>query len=131
MLGLLGDLLGGLSGGLAGDRVLKKRGERLAKDGKVECGLRVLSGSHPRLPAGMWMHSTAQLSPGLITMGGIVVRIAELDATNPRRPTGKEVWSVSPQTAIVRVVASTGAVLEWAVLAERLPWALEQVRVAT
>ncbi|MDX2702660.1 hypothetical protein PV350_07325 [Streptomyces sp. PA03-6a] len=128
MLSLLGDLLGGLLGGLAGDRVIKRRGERLAKDGKVECGLRVLSGTHYRASS-RWMHSTAQLSPGLITMGGVVVRITELDATYPRRPTGKEVWSVSPQSAIVRVVASTGAVLEWAVLAERLPWALEQVRV--
>ncbi len=63
-------------------------------------------------------------------MGGIVLRIAQLDATQPRRPKGREAWSVSPQTAIVRVVASTGAVLEWAVLAERLPWALEQVRAA-
>lgn len=131
MLGLLGDLLGGWLGGLAGDRILKKRGERLAKDGKVECGLRVLSGSHPRVPAGMWMHSTAQLSPALIRMGGIVVRITELDATDPRRPKGREVWSVSPHTAIVRVVASTGAVLEWAVPAAQLAWALERVRVAT
>lgn len=129
MLGLLGDLLGGLLGGQAGNRIVKKRGERLAEDGKVECGLRVLSGSHPRA-SGQWMHSTAQLSPGLITMGGIVVRITKLDATDPRRPKGREVWAVSPQTAIVRVVASTGAVLEWAVLSEQLPWALEQVHVA-
>lgn len=56
------------------------------------------------------MHSTTQLPPGLITMGGIAVRITELDAMNPRWPTGKDVWSVRPQTAIVRVVASTGAV---------------------
>jgi len=130
MLGLLRDLLGGLLGGLAGNRIVKKRGERLAKDGKVECGLRVLSGSHPRVPAGLWMHSTAQLSPGLIKMGGIVVRITKLDASAPRRPKGREVWSVSPRTAIVRIVASTGAVLEWAVLAEQLPWALEQVQGA-
>lgn len=129
MLGLVGDLLGGMLGGLGGDRIVKKRGERLAKEGKVECGLRVLSGSHPRV-SGRWMHSTAELSPGRITMGGIVVRITEIDATAPRRPRGREAWSVSPQAAIVRLVASTGATLEWAVLADRLPWALEQVRVA-
>jgi hypothetical protein len=130
MLGLVGDLLGGVLGGLTGDRIVRKRGERLAKEGKVECGLRVLSGSHPRV-SGHWMHSTAELSPGRITMGGIVVRIAELDTTAVRRPKGREVWSVSPQAAVLRVVASTGAILEWAVLADRLPWALEQVRAAS
>ncbi|MFE6972366.1 hypothetical protein [Streptomyces sp. NPDC057682] len=134
MLGLLGDLLGGLIGGLLGrrgaDRIVKRRAELLAQDGQVDCGLRVLQGRHPRV-SGMWMHSTARLSPGLITMGRIVVRITELDPTAPRRPKGREIWSVSPQTAIVRVVASTGAVLEWAVPADQLPWALDQVHAAT
>ncbi|MER5888067.1 hypothetical protein ABT160_29970 [Streptomyces sp. NPDC001941] len=127
MLGLSGDLLGGVLGGLAGDRIVKRRGERLAREGKVECGLRVVSGSHPRV-SGHWMHSTAALSPGRITLGGIVVQVTEVDPAGPRRPKGREIWSVNPQAAIVRVVASTGAVLEWAVLADRLPWALEQLR---
>lgn len=134
VLGLLGDLLGGLVGGLlgrrGGDRILQRRAERLAQDGQVDCGLRVLQGRHPRVPPGMWMHSTARLSPGLIIMGGIVVRITELDATVPRRPKGRETWSLSPHTAIVCVAASTGAVLEWAVPADQLPWALEQVHAA-
>ena len=125
----IGDLLGIVFDGLLGDRIVRRRGDKLARDGKVDCGLRTISGSHPLL-TGSWSHGTAVLSAGVIHLGPVVVRIEELDADAPRRPTGREVWWVNPDTAVVRVRASSGAVLEWAVLVDRLPWALQQVQDA-
>lgn len=123
---MLDDLLGGLIGWAIGDRIIDRRAKKLGQTSKTECGLRVVAGSHPGLTS-KWRHGTAQLAPGLIRLDSTSVRVESIDRSVARRPSGREAWSASPRTEIVQVRVG-GAVLEWAVLRERLDWAVEQVQ---
>jgi hypothetical protein len=114
-----------LVGGMLGRRVVRRRQARKAREGAIECGLRVISGEHPHL-SNRWRHADADLAPGLIEMGFARVEVDHIEPTG-RKPALREHWSVSPDTTLLRVHASSGAILEWAVHEDQLEWALREV----
>lgn len=114
-----------------------RRAARYARRGQVECGFRVVEGQHDGLN-GRWRHGVATLAPGTITFAGTVgglrflqrgsVRIVVegVDRADRRQPAGLEIVAVSPATRVVRV-ATPAAALEWALLADQVGWAIDQV----
>lgn len=85
-----------------------------------------------------WRHGVATLGPKEIkfvsTVGGVrflkrrPVRLVveHVDRSEQRQPTGLEIIAANPDARVVRVETST-AMLEWAILADRVLWAIEQV----
>ncbi|HEU5472876.1 MAG TPA: hypothetical protein VFV67_19690 [Actinophytocola sp.] len=94
----------------------------------------MVTGTHDGL-TGKWWAGTATLSPERIhfvpVVGGVrflrrkavEIQVDKIDVSQRRSPTGREVFSVAPDTYVVRLVTPT-ATLEWAVLINELSWAL-------
>lgn len=80
----------------------------------------------------------AALEPGKITFVGTVggvrflkrgpaqIVVEGVDRSAQRQPTGLETVAVSAVTRVVRVATPT-ATLEWALLADQIAWAIDEV----
>jgi hypothetical protein len=90
--------------------------------GRISCGLRVLSGTHPGLSS-MWRSGSARLGPGTIAMtSNLVVRVLDVDRSEQRRPKLWEQYGIDIWSTIVRV-RTEDAMLEWSVRPKFLDWA--------
>ncbi len=127
-------------GGVAfviGALVQRRRIGRLQRGRRLECSVRVVTGTHDGL-SGKWWAGEATLSPGRIRFvrfrGGlrflranaVQIDVDAVDVSERRSPTVREALSVNPGTHVVRLVTSE-ATLEWAVLERQLDWALGRV----
>ena len=128
------DPLGDLIGESAGRRLRRLRADRRLRKGRLECSLRVVSGSQDGLSP-RWRHVIATVSPGRLEFrrcwpwlsGSRTINIASLHGS-PRRPSNREWWlSLAPACRVIEVHTPT-AVLEWAVLDHYLPWTLDCLR---
>ncbi|GLZ41088.1 hypothetical protein [Actinokineospora sp. NBRC 105648] len=114
-----------------------RRATRYAERGQLECGFRVLQGHQDGLTTG-WRHGLATLAVDHITfvatIGGvrflkrqpIHLTVEGVNADTPRQPSGREIISASPVTRVIQLRTPT-AVLEWAILADQVTWAVHQV----
>jgi hypothetical protein len=117
-----------------------RRAARYADRGQVECGFRVINGHYAGLVEG-WRHGVATLMPNDIvfvpTVGAVrflkrrPVRIAvqSVNRAYQRQPDGWEIIAVNALAQVVQVTTPT-ATLEWAVLGDRLLWAIDRVTSA-
>jgi hypothetical protein len=114
--------------------VQRRRARRLQRVNRLECSIRVATGTHDGL-SGKWWAGVATLSPGRIHfvpfIGGVrflrrkavEIHVDKIDVGQRRSPTGREVLWVDPGASVVRLVTPT-ATLEWAVLKGQLSWAV-------
>jgi hypothetical protein len=140
---VLGVLLAGASGQL-GRRADARRAARLRQQGLIECSLRVLDEPaagdssitadwDDLLPAPLvtptWRFGTAAVTRGQIKFEGIVIAVREVRPAPDRWPSRRESWSsIRPGSRILQV-HSHAAALEWAIPAEAVDWALQQLQI--
>ncbi|WP_407938198.1 DUF2550 family protein [Motilibacter peucedani] len=117
--------------------VVARRGRAMARESRVECGFRVMDGSHAGLSR-RWRHGAADLDTGYVRftpfVGGlrflrrpsVVIELDGIETGEPRRPELREAVFLSPGARVV-AVRSSGARLEWALPVERLDWAVAAV----
>jgi len=126
LLGWLGDLLGPLGE----HRVQEQAGHALAQ-GRIDCSLKVISGSQQGLTA-QWRGGVAAISPGRLdfTPGrwwlkatGPVTHIAVL---GPARPPSAEELAWLPGDCRITALQTPTATLGWAVPIRDLSWTLER-----
>jgi hypothetical protein len=114
------------------------KAQRHEAHGRAEIALRVRAGHQDGL-SGRWRRGLATLSPERIDFARLVlglrrrpvpVTVVSIDAREPRKPGGKEVFRIGPNCRIVIVVTPTGA-LELAVPERyRLLWVLRRLQPA-
>ncbi|SFH12769.1 hypothetical protein SAMN04489731_102576 [Amycolatopsis regifaucium] len=97
----------------------------------------MVTGTHDGLSE-KWWAGEAMLSPGrvhfvpfvgavrFLRRKAVEIVVDQIDVSERRSPTGREVLSVDPGTEVVRLVTPT-ATLEWAVLERQMNWALDRV----
>lgn len=119
----------------------QRRAKRHEEEGRAELALRVRAGHQEGL-SGRWRRGLATLSPDHLDFAPLVgglrflrrrprpVSIVAIDAKQPRKPGGKEVFRIGPACRIVVVVTPTGA-LELAVPEPyKLLWVLRRLQPA-
>ncbi len=130
--------LGGALGGVAGSAIVRRRATKYVAEGKAELALRILDGTQEGLTGG-WRKGVAALWPGRLdfasAVGGfgpwrrapVVVAVAAIDASAPRKPAGRDALSLDADSLIVGVLTPT-ARLELAVQPPyRLEWVLQRM----
>lgn len=130
--------IGRALGGAAGNAIVRRRAEKYVAEGKAEVALRVVEGAQEGLKSG-WRRGVATLWAGRLdfesAVGGfqpwrrapVVVAVAAIDASAPRKPGGKDVLSLDAECLIVPVLTPT-ARLELAVGPPyRLDWVLQRM----
>ena len=135
---VIGALVGMLLGGLVTAVLQRRRANRLAARGRLECGLRLLSGEVDGLTA-KWRHGSADLEEAVIhfrpglpggvrgTRPGVPPVLLPVEAVDgERRPRAREWFGVSPD-CVVLSIRSGDARIEWAVLATQEAWVRSQV----
>jgi len=137
VFGFLGDMLGGLVGGSVAPDIQGRRAERLRRQGKLECCLRVINGDVPGLATG-WRSGLATLTPHELhfrpVVGGVrflrrrpvSIHIEMLDRKQQRRPQARELLMVNPQSTVIQL-GTPAATCEWAVASDQLAWAVTQL----
>ncbi|MEU3624908.1 hypothetical protein BS329_01650 [Amycolatopsis coloradensis] len=127
---------GGIAAGI-GVILQRRRARRLQRVDRLECSVRVVTGTHDGL-SGKWWAGEAMVSPGRVhfvpVVGGVrflrrkavEIIVDKIEVNERRSPTGREVLSVDPGTDVVRLVTPT-ATLEWAVLERQMNWALDRL----
>lgn len=127
---------GGTAAGI-GVIVQRRRARRLQRVDRLECSVRVVTGTHDGL-SGKWWAGEAALSPGrvhfvpfvgavrFLRRQAVEIVVDKIDVSERRSPTGREVLSVDPGTDVVRLETPT-ATLEWAVLERQMDWALDRL----
>lgn len=122
---MMSEIVGFLLGDRLGRRRVQRRNEALKADHKTESGVRLLSGEIRGLTSA-WLHGVWLVETGRISNGSAVVLVDSIDDA-PRRPTGREMWSVDPETEIV-TLRSGSSVLEWALMPNCREWAVSVVQ---
>ena len=123
---ILAAVIGGSLGRRWGDRYLRRRGRGLAREGKVDCALQLLSGSQPFMGS-QWVSGVATLSPGAISVYRITLAVERIEPWSGRTSSGGT--SRPPAGFRLVEVHTPRSVVEWAVPAEQLDWAVSQVLV--
>jgi hypothetical protein len=110
---------------------------RYAKRGQLECGVRVVDGQQDGLGE-RWQHGVATLMPKEITFVGtfggvrflkrrpVRLPVGSVDRSTERQPTGREILVASPAARVIRI-KTPSAILEWAIPADQVLWAIEKV----
>jgi hypothetical protein len=119
----------------------QRRAKRHEENGRAEIALRVRAGHQDGL-SGRWRRGVATLTPEHLEFAPLVaglrflrlrprpIPIVAIDAKEPRKPGGKEVFRIGPTCRIVIVVTPTGA-LELAVPEPyKLLWVLRRLQPA-
>ena len=113
-----------------------RRARKYARQGQVECALRVIAGHEPAL-GHRWQHGLGTLALGELTFRGTVggirfarrspttVEVAQIDRST--RTTGwGEAWSITPGLEVVQLVTPS-ARLEWALPPGKVQWATDRL----
>ncbi len=116
------------------ERFKRWRADRRMSSGRVDCALKVVSGSQRGLSR-RWRQVVATVSPGRLDVRGhwwrlfrAIPSVSVLAVGDPiRRPSGKESWSLAARCRIVEIQTPT-ATLGWALLDDYLQAAVQQLR---
>jgi hypothetical protein len=108
----------------------ERRGRKRQQSGQVDCGLRVIVGSHVGLK-NRWRSGRGFVDPGRLEFrrsGSTSITIRAIVTERQRQPRGREAWlNLIPTYQIVELVTDS-ATLEWAVPEDKLEWAMARVR---
>lgn len=112
-----GDFIGSLLGFAVGDAVAGgvrfRELERKAKVGIYLCGVRVVSGRHPRLDS-LWLPGEWKVSPGYLEFGRVRVNVQSIDRDAIRKGGRRDM--LEGCDALVVPVRTQSAMLEWSVI---------------
>lgn len=87
--------------------------ERKAKAGVFLCGVRIVSGRHPRLDS-LWLPGEWKVSPGSLELGRIHIKVQSVESDSIRKGGRRDILD-SADTVIVPI-RTDSAVLEWSML---------------
>jgi hypothetical protein len=116
---------------------LERRARQYARQGKAECGFRVIDGQQDGLGP-RWHHGLATIEQDEIVfvpyLGGlrflrrapVQIPVTSVDQGAERQPKVTEIVGTNPKAMIVRLSTPT-ATLEWAILPDQLAWATSRV----
>jgi len=108
----------------------ERRGRKRQQSGQIDCGLRVMVGSHVGLKNG-WRSGRAFVHPGRLEFGRrrpTSVTVRAVVTERQRQPRGREAClNLIPTYQIVELMTDS-ATLEWAVPEDKLEWAMARVR---
>ena len=116
------------------ERIKRRRADGRMARGRVDCALKVMSGSQQGLSL-RWRQVSVTVSPGRLDVRGhwwrlfrAIPLVAVVAVRSPARPaTAWDNWTLAPGCRIVEIQTPT-ATLAWAVLGDRLPGALERLQ---
>jgi hypothetical protein len=107
-----------------------RRGRKHQQSGQIDCGLRMIVGSHEGLTSG-WRNGRAFVDFERLEFGRrnpISVPVRAVVAERQRHPRKREAWlRLLPTYQIVELMTDS-ATLEWAVPEDKLEWALARLR---
>lgn len=120
--------------GVLFERVKRRRADGRMSRGKVDCALKVMSGSQRGLSR-RWRQVSATVSPGRLDVRGhwwrlfrAIPPVTVVAVRSPARLTTTwDDWTLAPGCRIVEIQTPT-ATLAWAMIGHRLSGALEQLQ---
>jgi hypothetical protein len=108
----------------------------------IECSLRVVDGDVPGLTR-KWSHGVAKVFPGRIEFVGMIggirllkrrtpieIPVDRVISDRPGEPEAREAISINLKARTIRLVTSS-ATVEWALLPEQIPVALDRLKTSS
>lgn len=117
LFGLFGSALGG---GTIARRIDDRRKKRARSEGYVLCAVRDLQGAQPALSS-KWRRGRAAVLKGCIEFDGYTIAVDTVDRAGDRKPTPRDIMSISPDFLILRLGNAAGD-YEMALFPQDVEW---------